>query len=765
MKIALLGNQNSGKTTLFNTLTGASAHTGNFPGVTVERKSGFLKNQRTKLKVINLEDKNLKETQFYKDNDGTYYEKIEFVDLPGIYSFSPYTDEEIVSRNFIIDERPDAVINVVDASNIERNLYLTLQALEIDVPIVIALNFMDIAKKKHIKIDKAKLEKILGVPVVEISALKKKGIDELIDRCIEVRNTKRIGSSLFSYESFKKEYESISNLLKEKFKSSSLAYHTVKLLEKDEIELKSHSDIKNEVIGIIDNFEDKEEDFPAIIADARYKYISSILPMFYSVKDRVFEKTASDKADRLLTSKWFGIPIFIVIMAIIFHFTFSNDFLFLSSVITKGTFNIPIIGTDSINSPGVMLAESIKYLTDNIIGSSISNALSSSPQWVSSFFVDGLWAGISAVLSFIPQIIMLFIFISLLEDSGYMARICFLFDKFLRKFGMSGKAFLPLLTCFGCSVPAILSTKILSTEKEKESVIRLSPFLSCGAKLPIRGAFAAVLFNGMYVDLVVLSIYFIGIILAIIVGLILHISNKKPCETQFILELPEYHMPQSKSVLILVWQKMKDYLIRVTTVVTGGLVVIWILSHISLYPGYIGYVQPETINIAGEDVLRISQYSILGQISTYLAYLFYPLGFGIGETGWTFVASAFTGFIAKEMVPASLISLGGGNLQSLIHTLPYSNAAIYSFMLFNLTTIPCISAVSAAKSQLSKKSFIKTLIFWFGFSYLFSAFVFGIGAAIELFWWISIILVIVIVSIIVLLFILTKKKEQTIWLR
>ncbi|MEG0034639.1 MAG: ferrous iron transport protein B [Bacilli bacterium] len=760
MRIALVGNQNSGKTTLFNSLTGSNAHTGNFPGVTVEQKVGKLKNQRTKLLALDQEQKKYNKEEFYLNNkDQKLYENIVFIDLPGIYSFSPYTEEEVVSRDYIIDSKPDAVINIIDSTNIERNLYLTLQLLEIDVPVVVALNFADVAKKKHILIDKEQLSKLLGVPVVEISALKRKGIDELVDACIGLRSTKRNGKLLIDLGKLANQYEEVYKLVGLKNNFSSPIYHSIKLLESDAIELDNHKDIKVKVEKII-NDNKLEDEYPALIADYRYKYILSILGLFLKSKDRVFEETTSDKADKILTSRLWGIPIFLLIMAAIFHFTFSTNFLFLGSVIPKGSFDIPIIGTDSINSFGVILAESIKYLTDDIIGVSLGNALSTAPAWVSSFFVDGLWAGVSAILSFIPQIVLLFTFISILEDTGYMARICFLFDKLLRKFGLSGKAFLPLLTCFGCSVPAILASKILSTEKEKEVVVRLAPFLSCGAKLPIWGAFAAVLFAGAYVDLIVFSMYIIGIVLAIIISLIMQIMSKNKTRSQFILELPEYRMPQGKSVGLLVWFKTKDYLIRVTTVVAGGLVIIWIFSHISLYPGYLGYVDPTEVIIDGITYNRISEFSILGQFSTYISYIFYPLGFGAGESGWMLVASAFTGIIAKEMVPASLISFVGGDLNGIISTLPYANAAIYTFMIFNLITVPCVAAVSAAKSLLSKKAFWKTMAFWLLFSYFFSAFVYGIGIAITLVWWLSILFGIILILFIVLLFYVEYKKEK-----
>ncbi len=691
MRFALIGNPNCGKTTLFNLLTGSTAHVGNWAGVTVEKKEGIYKN------------KNLQET-------------IDIIDLPGIYSLTPYTPEEVVSRNYLLNDKPDLVINIVDASNLERNLYLTTQLLEIDVPMVIALNMMDVVRGRNDEINIKQLEKVLGVKVFEISALRSEGIKELMNGAyLEAKKTRQ-PFSVLEYSSIKGLYEYSLECLKD-YNIENKAFKAVKIIEDDEIEIANHKEASDKISRYkkslpLDEF---EGDFNGKVADARYTFISNNIEQILVKKYDNRAVSTSDKIDRILTNRFLGIPIFLVIMFLVFHLTFSENLFFLGTFIKEGTFSNPIFGTDAINAPGVILFNLMEMFT-TLISDGLSNLLENAPEWVNSLFVDGIWAGISAVLSFIPQILCIFLFLSILEDSGYMSRVAFIMDRAFRKFGLSGKAFMPLLMCFGCAVPGIMATKTLENEKERRMTIMLAPFFSCGAKLPIWGVFAAILFSGAHSDLIVFGMYLLGIIVSIVLSIILKLTVFKGEDAPFIMELPAYHLPRLKNVLIHLWDKLKHYVHRAATVIAASIIVIWFLS---------------TFNFRFE-MVEISD-SILATISKGISWIFIPLGFGMGDKGWMFVVAAFTGLIAKEMVPATLgtfVGMGedevlegenilGTPLALLIGTL--SIPAAFAFMAFNLLTIPCMAAVSAAKSELgSRKAFIQTLFFWFVNSYIIS---------------------------------------------
>lgn len=696
MKIALIGNPNSGKTTLFNLLTNSSAHVGNWPGVTVEKRSGI-----------------------YKDKE----EKIEIIDLPGIYSLSPYTPEEIVSRNYILNESPDCILNIVDATNIERNLYLTTQILEMDVPVVLALNMMDQVKDKTI--DVKKLEKELGIRVVLISALKKQGINELMSACKKV--TKRTGISCIDDEMNSLIMDVKKRMEEEKIKHP--LFLSTKLLENDELVVAENKKIWDEV----NLKKDLNIDFEAIFADKRYQYITNILKdSVKKQKDKVV-LTKTDKIDKVLTHPIFGIPIFIAIMFIIFHNVFSEDLLFLNSLFhveitnpfwvnfftgMNASFDEEglVEALEGIPSLGVFLQSWMGYVTGGIID--LFRGILGEGSWFSSFICDGLLTGLDSIFSFLPQILLLFLFIAILEDSGYMARVAFIMDRAFRKFGLSGKAFIPLLMGFGCSVPAMMGTKTLKSEVERNRTIRIIPFFSCGAKAPIWALLAFAVTGSFLGDIFVFSIYLLGIVVAVFAALFMRVFSKEKNSEPFIMELPNYHFPSSKSLMIHLWEKLKHFVIKASTIITSAIVLIWFLSSFS-FKFWEGMV--DTIDD-----------SILASIGKCVKYFFYPLGFGRGVDGWKFSVATITGLIAKEDVVATMAQLGLCDEGSGLITFALSNASIYSFAAYNLFTFPCFAAIATAKSETTKKEFLKTLLFWFVTSYLVSFIVYVIGSAFEL---------------------------------
>ncbi|MEG1509625.1 MAG: ferrous iron transport protein B [Clostridia bacterium] len=656
---ALVGNQNSGKTTLFNALTGSRARVGNWPGVTVDRKEGTYK----KLS-----------------------EAINIVDLPGIYSLSPYTPEEVVSRNYILDSKPDCIINIVDASNLERNLYLTTQLLEINAPIVVALNMIDVVEKRGDIIDVEALQKQLGVPVVAISALKNRGIKELAKVALQTSEHRRSAKNVFVETAIEPYIQQVKQLLEDKEDND--IFKIIKLIEQDELVV---SGCKTEVNSIMKSYPDYkifDGDFMGIIADLRYKYIEKNLTI--CLTRGVQKVDVTEKIDKVLTNKWAGIPIFLLLMFTVFHLTFSENFLFLTMYGVK----------EGVPSLGVWL-QSLLNTATSFCTNGIAGWLASSPAWVSGLIINGFLAGINAVLSFLPQIMLLFLFISILENSGYMARVAFLLDRAFRKFGLSGRAFMPLLSCFGCAVPGIMGTKTLDSEREKHITIAISPFFSCGAKLPIWATVSSIVF-GRYADFGVFGIYILGIVVAILSAIILSKTTLKGEQPQFLLELPQYHIPQAKNTLIYLWERLKHYLMRAATVIAGATVVLWFLGN---FTWDFTMVEP------------YSKTSIIGCLGTFLKPLFVPLGFGRGEYGWMFIVAMITGLIAKEMVVATLGVLGATiGLDVLIGSL--SPFMAISFMAFNLLSIPCMAAVSATKAELGAKKTKRLLVFWIITAYI-----------------------------------------------
>ena len=711
-RFALAGNPNSGKTTLFNSLTGSTARVGNWAGVTVEKRTG----------------------SYRKLN-----EKIEIVDLPGIYSLSPYTSEEVISRNYILDEKPDCVINIVDATNLERNLYLTTQLLEIDVPLVVALNMSDVVRKNGDKIDKNELEKKLGVPVVEISALKEENLDELMVKSLEISSKKRVGHSIIEEGPLSHLINDVRIAFKGKNVENPL-FHSVKLVELDELEKESHPDLVEMVDEFKKTFKDETfgDDFEALIADARYQYISKnysgVLVKANKEKKEEGEVvlTKSDKIDRVLTHRIWAIPIFIVIMFLIFHFTFSEGLFFIKTNITNpGVINFftgmgyegmleeaggvaEDVVLEGIPSLGVFLQSWMGFATGSLID--LFRSFMPEGAWYTSLVCDGILTGLDMVLSFIPQILMLFLFIAILEDSGYMARIAFILDRAFRKFGLSGKAFIPMLTGFGCSVPAIMATRTLEDEKEKRRTIRLMTCFSCGAKAPIWTLLAGVgTWAFGFGDVFVFTIYIGGIALAIIYALLLKVFSKDTYVSPFIMELPAYHIPQPKNVLAHLWEKLKHYVIKAATIIAASTIVIWFLKSFSFTFQFL--LLPE-VNDAGETeyILHIED-SMLAGIGRVFNYLFYPLGalpggWTHGEDGWKYSVSAITGLIAKEDVVATMAELGLDET-----SIELNAAGVYSFAVFNLLTIPCFAAIGAAHGEQKGKEFWITLGTWFGLSY------------------------------------------------
>ncbi len=697
MIFALIGNPNCGKTTLFNSLTGATAKTGNWPGVTVEKKEGQ-----------------------FKDHT--------LVDLPGIYSLSPYSPEEIVSRNYILEEKPDCVINIVDITNLERNLYLTLQLLEMDVPVVLALNMMDIAKKRGFDIDVSILEKKLNIPCIEISALKQEGMEALISLACKTAIVPRTGKTVLK-----------DNLI-EKFKNSfhqHNSFYAVKLIEEDELILKKFPNLEKEVKYIKDSNINYVEKY----ANERYAFIAKELSC--SITSQKIE-SKTEKIDNVLTHRIWGLPIFLLIMFSVFHITFSEDFLFLNAlhIIPDGSFSLPIIGESKIAAPGMLLYNLMDYVV-GFIGTGLGNLLKGAPSWCSSLLVDGVWGGVGAILSFIPNILVLFLFITILEDCGYMARVAFLMDKIFKGVGLSGKAFIPLISCFGCAVPGIMATKTLKSDKERRMTIMLAPFFSCGAKLPIWTAFAVILFGGAYAEVIVFGVYLYGIAVAIVMAAVLNKILKGKAEP-FLMEMPEYHIPQAKNVGLLLWEKCKHYLIKAGTLIAASTVILWVLTNFSFT-----FQMVENIND-----------SILGNISSFIAPLFYPLGFGRGEFKGVFIIGAFAGLIAKEEVPAIFSSLGV--LDMAISSV--TPAAIFAYMSFNLLVIPCMAAVSAARGELqNRKHFWLAILFWVITAYLWSMLVYVIASVISQYWWVSIVLLVLVIIGIVFIILYSMKKERLLY--
>ena len=751
LRFALVGNPNSGKTTLFNALTGSTAHVGNWPGVTVDKKVGVYKKG-------NL--------------------PVEIVDLPGIYSLSPYTPEEVIARNYILDEQPDCIINIVDATNLERNLYLTTQLLEIDVPVVVALNMKDVLEKRGEDIDEKTLEQRIGVPVVEISALKEAGVDVLVERGLEAVKKQRKGESVIRHYSLWHVVQNAVIALQLKGVSSPV-FHAVKLVEKDELEIENHPEEARAVEEFLRLHENERVDAEAEIADARYKYIETNFSttLKRSATYQEHELSKSDKVDKVLTNKWLGIPIFLVILFAVFHITFSENFLYLGSIVPafgewcgqEGGAWKAVLFSDGLNSPGMILFNLLDVATSTVSEWAVAGLESAGASpWAVGLIVEGVLGGVFGVLSFLPQILVLFLLFSILEDSGYMARVAFILDKIFRRFGVSGRAFMPMIMGFGCSVPAMINTRTLADENERIATVRVIPFFSCGAKLPILTAIAGGLvtaFGFKNPDVITYGMYVIGILVAFVTLVLMRSTTVKGEAPTFIMERPAYRMPGVKSLALHLWDKMKHFLQKAFTIILASTIVIWFLSNF-------GWAFWKGLAPMNE--------SILASVGGILQYVFTPLGFGaqLGGFGWAFAVAALTGLIAKENVVGTFYTLAAcllsilsegtfvGDLSALhldpvvvqdlmtylgdsgaelvgvyaegelevlamIAVTGITPAGLISFIVFNMTTIPCFAAVATAKAELPKGRFAWTLAFWVVASFTASTVIYTIGTA----WW------------------------------
>ena len=633
---ALVGNQNCGKTTLFNQLTGSNQHVGNFPGVTVDRKDGPIKGYKNTL----------------------------VTDLPGIYSMSPYSNEERVSRNFVLDDKPEAIINIVDATNIERNLYLTMQLLEMNIPMVVALNMMDEVTGNGGTIDVNGMESMLGVPVVPISAAKNEGVDELIKHAIHIaKYQERPGRQDFCDENdfggaVHRCIHSIAHLIEDHAETAGIPvrFAASKLIEGDSLILEKLNLDKNEIETlehvVIQMEKERGLDRSAAIADMRFSFIEKVCEKTVVKPKESKERLRSEKIDRILTGKYTAIPCFIAIMAAVFILTFN--------VIGAGLQKLLEMGIDALTGA----------VDKGLSAAGVNSALHS-------LVIDGIFAGVGSVLSFLPIIVTLFFFLSLMEDSGYIARVAFFMDKLLRKIGLSGRSIVPLLIGFGCTVPAVMSTRTLPSERDRKMTILLTPFMSCTAKLPIYAFFVSAFFPGKG-GIVMTGLYFLGIAVGIRVAFIFKKTLFKGEAVPFVMELPNYRLPGIKNVAQLLWEKAKDFLQRAFTIILIATMVVWFLQSFNWH-----------FNMVSD-----SSESILASVAGFIAPVFAPLGLG----DWRVVTSLISGFMAKESVVSTLEILFGSSVSTAFTTL-----SAVSLLVFSLLYTPCVAAISSIRRELGHK--------------------------------------------------------------
>ena len=675
--IALAGNPNCGKTTMFNALTGANQYVGNWPGVTVEKKEGKLKNQKD----------------------------VTVTDLPGIYSLSPYTLEEVVSRDYLLKEKPDVIIDLVDATNIERNLYLATQLLEIGIPVVIALNMVDLLKKNNININVKGLSSALGCPIVETSALKGTGLKEVVDEAIKCANQHRVPSKQMEFpKTVEKAVNEIESLVPANISDENKRWYAVKLLERDEkvreglnLPVSAQSRIE-EIASNLEKAED--DDTESIVTDGRYQYIQKVVSA--NVKRSGNKMTVSDKIDRIVTNRILGLPIFILTMFIVYYV----------SVTTVGT-----MVTDWTN-------DSFVGTIQGVVSDGLGNA--GVADWLVSLVSDGIIGGLGAVLGFVPQMAILFLFLSILEDCGYMVRIAFVMDRVFRHFGLSGKSFIPLLISSGCGIPGIMASKTIEADNDRRLTIMTATFIPCGAKLPVialMGGIMTAYVTGDYVaaGFITPLMYFIGVVAVLVSAIIL--KKTKPFSGKpapFVMELPQYHIPSVKTVLLHVWERLKGFIIKAGTILFLATVIMWILSSIGNTGSGIGFVEDSNDSIM----------AILGGI---LAPIFAPLGFG----KWQPVAASISGFSAKESIVSTmgvLANVAGDDAEdtmivgAAIKAWFPSAVAAFSFLLFNLLDSPCLAAISTMAHEMqSRKWFWFAILFQNIFAYVVTLCVYQIG--------------------------------------
>lgn len=677
IKIALAGNPNCGKTTMFNALTGANQYVGNWPGVTVEKKEGKLKGKR-------------------KD------ENIIITDLPGIYSLSPYTLEEVVSRDYILNENSDVIINLVDATNIERNLYLTTQLIETGVPVVIALNMADLLKKRNIKIDIKRLSMLLNCPIIETSALKQTGLDALIDEAVKVAYQKEVSlpKDIFSTE-LEKAIVEVENQLPASISVDKKRWYAIKLLENDS---KVVEHLQGKIINqaIVDHqritLEKKhDDDMESIVTDERYQFIQKVVSS--TVKKGGEKLTTSDKIDKIVTNRILGIPIFIAVMFIVYYV----------SVTTVGTWV-----TDWTNDVFVVAIQ-------DAVGAFLTSI--GSGEVVQGLVVDGIIGGLGAVLGFVPQMAILFLFLSILEDCGYMVRIAFVMDRVFRHFGLSGKSFIPLLISSGCGIPGIMASKTIEQDNDRRLTIMTATFIPCGAKLPVIALMGGVIAGEVagYTEssFIAPMMYFMGILAVLVSAIIL--KKTKPFSGKpapFVMELPQYHIPSVKTVLLHVWERLKGFIIKAGTILFLACVVMWFLGAYGFVDGHFGLVESEN--------------SLLAMIGGAIAPIFVPLGFG----NWQAVAASLSGFTAKEAIVSTmglLANVAGDvedamNVAQGVHVWFPTTLSALSFLIFNLLDSPCLAAIATMAQQMqSRKWFWFAIIFQNVFAYVVCLCIYQIG--------------------------------------
>ncbi len=667
MRIALAGNPNCGKTTLFNALTGSNQFVGNWPGVTVEKKEGKLKKS-------------------YSGGESS----VLITDLPGIYSLSPYTLEEVVARNYLIEEKPDVIINIVDGTNLERNLYLSTQIMELGIPVVMAVNMMDVVEKSGDKININKLSESLGCEVVEISALKGKGIDIVAKRAIDLANSKKATPYVHKFDS---NVENILALVEDKIEADVLKenkrFIAIKLIERDEKisqYMKDVPDVSEEIKSLEDIMDDDTE---SIIANERYAYISLIVDKCRT-KGKNNKITTSDKIDRIVTNRWLALPIFAAVMFLVYYI----------SVTTVGTW-----ATDWANDGVFGEGFSLFGLNIPSIPDMVTSGLEAinCAGWLQGLIVDGIISGVGAVLGFVPQMLILFIFLAFLEACGYMARVAFIMDRIFRKFGLSGKSFIPMLIGTGCGVPGIMASRTIENDRDRKMTIMTTTFIPCGAKLPIIALIAGALFDGAW--WVAPSAYFVGIVAIVFSGIILKKTKIFAGDSApFVMELPAYHMPTVRNVLRSMWERGWSFIKKAGTIILLSTIIIWFTT-------YFGWVDGEFRMLEDMEINN----SILAKIGSTISFIFKPLGWG----NWKAAVAAITGLVAKENVVGTFGILYGvaevaedgteiwGNLASSM-----TSIAAYSFLVFNLLCAPCFAAMGAIKREMNNKKW-----FWFAIGY------------------------------------------------
>ena len=679
IKIALAGNPNCGKTTMFNALTGANQYVGNWPGVTVEKKEGRWKGQKD----------------------------VVITDLPGIYSLSPYTLEEVVSRDYLMKDRPEAVLNLVDATNIERNLYLTTQVLELGIPVVIALNMADLMDKNGIKIDVKGLEKALGCTIVKTSALKGTGVQEAVKAAVAEASKKK---TVQAKPCFSAKVEAAVSAVEEVLPAGILQeqrrWYAIKVLERDSKvleELKLPASAKSKADAVIADLEkEMDDDTESIITNERYEYITSLISKY--VKKPKEKMSTSDKIDRIVTNRVLGIPIFLVVMYVVYAIAVTT----LGTYVTDWTNDVFVVAIQDAVTSGLKAIGAAAFLTDLI--------------------VNGIIGGLGAVLGFVPQMAILFLLLSILEDCGYMVRIAFVMDRVFRKFGLSGKSFIPLLISSGCGIPGIMASKTIENDNDRRLTIMTATFIPCGAKLPVIALMGGVIgakIIGFPAGALTFIMYVIGIAAVLVSAIIL--KKTKPFHGEaapFVMELPAYHIPQVKTVLLHVWERLKGFIIKAGTILLLACIVMWFLGGYGFTDGGFGAVED-------------SADSLLAAVGGAIAVIFAPLGFGVGEHAWASVAASISGFSAKEAIVSTMGTLANvagdvedaGTVADAVGTWFPSAIAAFSFLLFNLLDSPCLAAISTmAKEMNDRKWFWFAILFQNVFAYVVTFMVYQIGA-------------------------------------